>query len=128
MGVEGNLDLYHNNDGRMASLYWNGPWTRTDNLFNVTNLNSEEYILNMSPIPESGILGDVSVVVAQTGRWKFDPGILVTVFSRALLSKVETRCMPSLNGSLFFGAEIRLLFNPMPFVQVLEYPHFSGDQ
>ena len=68
VGVEGNLDLYHNNDGRMASLYWNGPWTRTDNLFNVTNLNSEEYILNMSPIPESGILGDVSVVVAQTGR------------------------------------------------------------
>lgn len=68
VGVEGNLDLYHNNVDRIASLYWNGPWTRTDNQFAVVNLNSEEYTLNISPIQECGILGDVSVIVAQTGR------------------------------------------------------------
>ncbi len=68
MGVEGSLDLYHNNDGRIASLYWNGPWSRTDNQFDVTNLNSEEYTLSISPIQEIGILGDVSVIVAQASR------------------------------------------------------------
>lgn len=68
VGVEGNLDLYHNNVGRIASLYWNGPWTRTDNQFAVVNLKCEGYTLKISPIPESGILGDVSVTVAQTGR------------------------------------------------------------
>ena len=68
VGVEGNLDLYHNNNGRIASLHWNGPWTRTDNQFDVTNLKSEEYMLNISPIQESGILGDVLVIVAETIR------------------------------------------------------------
>jgi Aegerolysin. len=60
--------LYYDNVDRIASLYWNGPWTRTDNQFAVANLNSEEYTLNISPIQECGILGDVSVIVAQTGR------------------------------------------------------------
>lgn len=68
IGVEGSLDLYHNNDGRISSLYWNGPWTRTDNHFDMTNLNTEEYTLNVSPIQEIGILGDVSVIVAQASR------------------------------------------------------------
>lgn len=68
VGVEGHLDLYHDNDGRIASLYWNGPWSRTNNQFDVRNLNSEEYILTMSPIQERGILGDVSIIVAQTSR------------------------------------------------------------
>jgi Aegerolysin. len=67
VGVEGNLELYHNKDGRIASLHWNGPWTRNDNRFDMTNLStdSERYRLTISPIQESGILGDVSVVVAQ---------------------------------------------------------------
>lgn len=65
VGVEGNMDLYHNNDGRIASLHWNGPWRRNDNHFDVTYLSSERYRLTISPIQESGILGDVLVVVAQ---------------------------------------------------------------
>ncbi|KAI2671311.1 hypothetical protein LCP963914a_9672 [Penicillium roqueforti] len=68
VGVEGTLDLYHDIDGQIVSLYWNGPWTRTHNQFNMANLNCEEYTVNMSPIQESGILGDVSVIVAQTSR------------------------------------------------------------
>lgn len=68
VGVEGILDLYHDNDGRIVSLYWNGPWTRTHNQFDMANLNSEEYTLRMSPIQESGILGDVSVIVAKANQ------------------------------------------------------------
>lgn len=63
VGVEGHLDLYHDNDSRIASLYWNGPWSRTYNQLDVRNLNSE-YVLTMSPVQERGILGDVSIVVA----------------------------------------------------------------
>lgn len=68
VGLEGHLDLYHDNDGRIASLYWNGPWSRTYNQFDVRDLNSEEFILTMSPIQERGILGDVSIIVAKTSR------------------------------------------------------------
>ena len=64
-GVKGHLDLCHDNNGPIASLYWNGPWTLTDNQFDVVNLNSEEYTINASPIQETGILGDVSVIVSQ---------------------------------------------------------------
>jgi hypothetical protein len=57
------LDLYHDNDSRIASLYWNGPWSRTYNQLDVRNLNSE-YVLTMSPVQGRGILGDVSIAVA----------------------------------------------------------------
>jgi hypothetical protein len=59
----------------MASLYWNGPWTRIGYQFDVTSLNSEEYPINVSPIHEGGILGDVSVIVAQIG-----PSIVTLAF------------------------------------------------
>lgn len=56
------MDLYHDNDSRIASLYWNGPWSRTYNQLDVRNLNSG-YILTMSPVQKMGIL-DVSIVLA----------------------------------------------------------------
>ena len=64
-GVKGHLDLCDDKNGPIASLYWNGPWTLTDNQFDVVNLNSEKYTVNASPIQEIGILGDISVIVSQ---------------------------------------------------------------
>lgn len=68
LGVEGKLDLHCDAQGRIASLYWNGPWTRIGNQFDVTNLNSEKYLITVSPIHGSGTLGDISVNVARIGH------------------------------------------------------------
>ena len=64
LGVEGSLDLYHG-EARIASLHWNGPWARTGNQFEATNVNSAKYLVNISGIPSYGILGDVSVIVTE---------------------------------------------------------------
>ena len=64
LGVEGSLDLYHG-DARIASLHWNGPWARTGNQFEATNVNSAKYLVIISGIPSHGILGDVSVIVTE---------------------------------------------------------------
>ena len=68
LGVEGKIDLHCDDHGRIASLYWNGPWTRIGNQFDVTNLNSEEYRIIVPAINGSGTLGDVSVIVARIGH------------------------------------------------------------
>jgi hypothetical protein len=61
-GVKGSLDLYHG-DARIASLHWKGPWARTGNQFEATNVNSAKYLVDISNIPKHGILGDISVIV-----------------------------------------------------------------
>ena len=62
-GVEGTLGLYNDQDGQIASLYWNGPYNQRGNLFEVTNANTQHYEVIVGPIPFKGILGDVLVTV-----------------------------------------------------------------
>lgn len=68
VGIEGSLDLYRGNKGRIASLHWKGPWARVGNRFDVTNVDCETYLVTVSPIHNSGVLGDVTVIVADIGR------------------------------------------------------------
>lgn len=65
LGVEGSLDLYHDPHRWIASLYWNAPWNRLGNRFDVTKMDSENYSITVSPKHSSGVLGDISVSVSQ---------------------------------------------------------------
>jgi hypothetical protein len=65
-GVEGTLDLYNDQEGQIASLYWNGPYNQKGNLFEVTNADTQHYEVIVGSIPSKGILGDVSVTVTAT--------------------------------------------------------------
>jgi hypothetical protein len=64
LGVKGKLDIYQDDDTRIASLCWNGPWTRLGNRFEITNIDVERYFVKVSPVHHSGVL-DVSITVTQ---------------------------------------------------------------
>lgn len=57
------LDLHFELGDRITSLYWNGPWNRTDNQFHVSSTDHEHYTVSASIPPDEGVLGDISVDV-----------------------------------------------------------------
>lgn len=63
LGIEGMLDLHSDNETRITSLYWNGPWNRVDNQFHVSSTDHELYTVTASIPPVEGVLGDISVNV-----------------------------------------------------------------
>jgi hypothetical protein len=63
LGVEGTLDLYHDESGRIASLSWNGPWSRIGNELLVHDLAEDKFAMEVSSPPNKGILGDLIVDV-----------------------------------------------------------------
>lgn len=63
LGIEGMLDIHADNEARITSLYWNGPWDRVGNQFHVSSTDNEHYSLSASIPPNEGILGDISVEV-----------------------------------------------------------------
>ena len=65
LGVKGQLDIYEDDDTRIASLCWNGPWTRHGNQFELANVDVERYLVKVSPVHRKGVLGDISVTVTQ---------------------------------------------------------------
>ena len=67
LGIEGMLDLYRDNETRIASVYWNGPWNRIGNEFHTANVDNEHYIVTTSIPTEEGILGELSVVISSIG-------------------------------------------------------------
>jgi hypothetical protein len=65
LGVKGALDMYQNDDNFIASLHWNGPWTRVGNRFEIADIDDERYFVKVSHVHHKGLLGDVSITVSQ---------------------------------------------------------------
>jgi len=64
LGIEGMLDLCR--DGSLiASLYWNGPWKRVGNELNLSDVDDDQYVVNVSIPPYEGILGDLAVEISE---------------------------------------------------------------
>lgn len=64
LGVEGMLDLYHN-ERRITSVYWRGPWDRVGNQFNLASVDNESYEVMASVPSDKGILGDLAIEVGE---------------------------------------------------------------
>ena len=63
LGIEGKLDIYNSDDGRIATLNWYGPWPRFGNRFELTNMNSQKYLIFISPVHQNGVLGEITLAV-----------------------------------------------------------------
>lgn len=65
LGIQGKVDLHRGHDSRIASLYWEAPWRRHGNRFEIKNVNTEKYTITCSPIHRNGVLGELSITVNQ---------------------------------------------------------------
>jgi hypothetical protein len=65
-GIEGMIDLYHDEKSLITSLYWNGPWERIGNQFHPVDVDDEHYLVEVSTPPYEGILGDLAVEIKES--------------------------------------------------------------
>ncbi|KAJ5996173.1 hypothetical protein N7499_007512 [Penicillium canescens] len=65
LGIEGMIDLYHDEKSLITSLYWNGPWERIGNQLHLVDDDQEHYLVEVSNPPYEGILGDLAVEVRE---------------------------------------------------------------
>jgi hypothetical protein len=66
LGIEGMIDLYHDEKRLITSLYWNGPWERIGNQLHLVDIDDEHYLVEVSTPPYEGILGDLAVEVRES--------------------------------------------------------------
>ena len=65
VGIEGMLDLRHDGETLITSLYWNGPWKRIGNQLHVAHVNRTNYDVKVSTPPIKGIIGDLAVNISE---------------------------------------------------------------
>lgn len=65
LGIEGMIDLCRDGNDLVTSLYWNGPWKRIGNELHLANVDSENYVVQVSSPPYEGILGDLAVEIRE---------------------------------------------------------------